>query len=211
MRTADRSTDSTYTTVLMDFDGVIRVFDPDHMRRIEQRHGVDGGHLREVAFRDDLGGLAITGGLTRSEWVRRIGEETGSPDAVIEWLSHRGSVDPGAVALIERLRSAGITVAILSNGTDTLCDELVELGIEDLVDHAFSTAFIGVAKPDPACFSHVCEVLGVDPTEVWFCDDTERNLSGAVALGMGVWHVTDMASTRAELERLAAAGALKAF
>ena len=200
-----------YTTVLMDLDGVIRLFDPDHMRRVEERHGVDGSHLREVAFRDDLGGLAITGGLTRGEWIAKTGEATGAPDAVVEWLSHRGAVDADAVALIERLRSAGITVAILSNGTDTLHDELAELGIADLADHVFSTAFIGVAKPDPQCFTHVCTALGVVPAAVWFCDDTERNLSGAVELGMGTWHVTDMASTRAELERLAAAGDLPTF
>ena len=66
----------------------------------------------------------------------------------------------------------------------------------------FNTWDIGVAKPDPRAFQHCCNELGVAPAEVFFTDDTESKLAGAVELGMTARHFVDVETFRRHLGEL---------
>ena len=168
---------------VFDLDGVIRHFDGAHASAVEARHGLQPGALAAAAFAPDLGQAAVTGGISRQVWVRRVGEEVGSPEAAAEWLGQPGEIDPAAVALLDELRASGLVVALLTNGTDEIPAELADGGIADAFDHVFNTANIGVAKPDPAIFAHVTEALGLEPPTIYFTDDRAANVEAAVAFG----------------------------
>ena len=172
------------TSVLLDLDGVIRHFDPERRAAIEARHGLSADTLWSTAFGEDLATAAVTGILTRAQWIDEIAARVGSRSAVSEWLSDRGAADEAMLVECDRLRAAGYTVAILTNGTDTIAEEMAELGIDRRVDAVFNTWDIGYAKPDPRAFRHCCSALGVDPTNVFFTDDSESKLAGAVEIGM---------------------------
>ena len=190
------------TTVLLDLDGVIRHFDTDHRSAIEAAAGLTPGTLWDAAFEprriDDL----ITGRMTRAEWTEAVGEAVGNPNAAAEWLGEKGTVDLDMIALIDQLRANGTVVAILTNGTDTIPAELAELGVTEHVDAVFNTAEIGYAKPDPRAFEHACNALGVDPTQVFFTDDSERKLAGALTLGMTAEHFIGVAELQHQLASL---------
>ncbi len=177
--------------VLLDFDGVIRHFDEDASTRAEQRHDLEPGALTRAAYHPDLLQPVITGKTTRAQWVVQIGEAVGSPDAAAEWLTQRGVIDEEMLAIVDGLRAAGVVVAVLSNGTDTLAAEFAEFGIDDRFDAVFSTADIGYAKPDPRAFRAVVDALGVDPEEVLFTDDSPSKLPGAITVGMSATHFVD--------------------
>lgn len=197
---------SSITTVLLDLDGVIRHFDPDHRDRIEAAAGLAPGALWAAAFEDGLIERLITGKMSRAEWTVAVGEAVDDPGAAAEWLAERGTVDPAMLELADELRSIGITVAILTNGSDTIPDELDELGVTSRVDAIFNTAEIGYAKPDRRAFEHCCDALQVEPAAVFFTDDSERKLSGAVDVGMTAEHFTGVAPLRS---RLAALGVIE--
>ena len=191
-----------FTTVLLDLDGVLRHFDPAHRPAVEQRHGLEPNTLRPAAFATDLIVQAVTGKISRAQWIEIIGERVGSPEAAAEWLAHRGVADPEMLAECDRLRGAGYVVAVLTNGTDIIANEMIELGIGEHVDAVFNTWDIGYAKPDRRAFEHCVRELGVDPADVFFTDDTKSKLTGAIELGMTARHFRGIEPFRADLREL---------
>lgn len=192
----------TILTVLFDLDGVIRHFDPAHLAGVEERHGLEPGQLMAAAFAPELLQPAITGKITRSEWIEQMGAQVGSLAAAVEWTSNRGTVDPAMLTLTDELRANGVPVAVLTNGTDNFPGEMIDLGIDDRFDAVFTTAHIGFAKPDVRAFSFVCDALEVDPATVFFTDDSPSKLAGAIELGMQAEVFTDVASLRLSLQDL---------
>ena len=63
------------------------------------------------------------------------------------------------------------------------------LGYERHFDSAFYSFQMGLAKPDPAFFTHIVEALRVDPAATLFIDDLPGNAEGARAAGLVAEHV----------------------
>ena len=190
------------TTVLLDLDGVIRHFETDHRAAVEAAAGLAPGTLWDAAFDETLIEQLITGRITRAAWTAAVGEAVGNPRAAAEWLAEKGTVDAEMIMMIDELRASGTTVAILTNGSDTIPAELEELGVTPHVDAIFNTAEIGYSKPDRRAFEHCCGALGVDPTEVFFTDDSLHKFSGAIEIGMTSEHFVGVATLRDQLVAL---------
>ncbi|MGI9597694.1 MAG: HAD-IA family hydrolase [Acidimicrobiales bacterium] len=171
-------------TVLLDLDGVVRHFDPDHVGTVEHRHGLAPGALTKAAFDPPVLEPVITGRRTRAQWIEQVGRSIEAPDAVREWLAERGTIDHDMLIIVDELRARSTAVAILTNVTDTVADELRHFGVTDRFDAVFNSAEIGFAKPDRRAFEHVCRSLGVEPGSVFFIDDSASKLTGAIEIGM---------------------------
>ncbi len=171
-------------TVLLDLDGVVRHFDQSYVAEVENRHGLAEGSLNDVAFEPELLDRVVTGRISRSDWIGEVGGRVGSSDAAVERFADVGTVDEAMLEVVDGLRSAGTTVAVLTNGTDTIRAEMQELGLDCRFDGIFNSAEIGYAKPDRRAFEYVCRALDVAPSEVFFTDDSPAKLSGATELGM---------------------------
>jgi len=172
------------TTVLLDLDGVVRHFDPARVASVEQRHGLPIGILHATAFDPELLEQVVTGRMRRVDWVQEIGERVSHPTAATECFADHETVDESMLAEVDALRSQGVVVAVLTNGTDTIPAEMRTLGLDSRFDAIFNSAELGLAKPDPRVFEAVCSRLCVDPTEVFFTDDSASKLKGAVEIGM---------------------------
>lgn len=196
------SPDQLISTVLLDLDGVIRHFETDHRANIEAEAGLAPGTLWAAAFEEDLIEQLITGRITRAEWTVAVGDAVGHPAAAAAWLAEKGTVDSEMIVLIDELRDAGVTVAVLTNGTDTIPAELDELEVTPHLDAIFNTAEIGYAKPDRRAFEHACTALGVSPAEVFFTDDSPRKFTGAIEIGMTTEHFVGVAELRTQLAAL---------
>jgi putative hydrolase of the HAD superfamily len=170
--------------VVFDLDGVLRHFDPEASADIERRHALELGTLLDAAFAEPGISDVTTGRISRAGWLTGIGEVLGVPDAAHEWGAHPPRVDPDMLELADELRARGLTVAVLTNGTDTIPTEVAEQGIACRVDHVFNSAEIGHAKPDVRAFRHVLDALGLAGPEVFFTDDSPAKLAGAVEVGM---------------------------
>lgn len=187
------------TTVLLDLDGVVRHFDPRHVADVEARHGLAAGALRTASFAPEIIEPVITGKVTRHEWVRQVGTLVDNHSAAAEWMSHRGYVDAAMIDLVTDLRSRGTVVAILTNGTDSIPDEMSELGLVKHFDAIFNTAEIGYAKPDVRAFQAACDGLDVPASSVFFADDSPSKLAGAIELGMTARHFTTIEQLEVDL------------
>ncbi|MCC2321190.1 HAD family hydrolase [Cellulomonas xiejunii] len=185
--------------VLFDLDGVVRHFDERAVAEIEASHSLAAGSIAAFAFSEPHLTEVTTGRITRAEWVRRIGDHVENHAAARAWGATRSRIDDDVVRLAAELRALGRTTAILTNGSDTVHAELRALDFPPTFGRVFNSAEIGHAKPDPAAFHHVLEALGVRAREVFFIDDTPRNLTAAAGLGIVTHHFTDVPRLRAAL------------
>jgi putative hydrolase of the HAD superfamily len=186
--------------VVFDLDGVIRHFDPEFVADVERRHALEQGAILAAMFAEPGLGDVTTGRITRSSWVAGVGEALGSPQAAAEWGDQVPRVDPEVLELADELRARGLTVAVLTNGTDRIPAEVAEQGIACRVDHVFNSAEIGHAKPDARAFRHVLDALGLEGPEVFFTDDSPAKLAGAVEVGMRTHHFVGVAELRQALD-----------
>jgi len=200
---AERAVDA----VVFDLDGVIRHWNDDDLDRVEEAYGLAPRTILDVAFSPALGPAAITGRLTYRQWMDAIRDEViagHGPRAVPVldlWEANVGVVEPAMVDLLRALRTQ-LPVALLSNGTTRLRRDLHVLDLLDELDVVFNTAEIGIAKPDPDVFRHVCAELGTEPARTAFVDDLAENVAGAASIGMPAVRHVDRATTEVFLAGL---------
>lgn len=177
--------------VVFDMDGVFRHWTGEASAAFEDENGMPRGAVGEVAFADPVFADAMCGRISAEEWAASIGarlaEEHGADaDAAAErWLASSFRLDDEAVALAQDLRRRGVVVALFSNASTRLEEDLAEIGMDGLFDVVINSARIGVTKPDKAAFERGSAMLDVAPERTWFTDDRDENVVGAVEAG---WH-----------------------
>ena len=202
MRPGRRANRRRPTALLLDMDGVLRLFDPEWVAGVEQRHGLEPGSLWQTAFAVERMHPAVTGEVTHAAWMAGVAEAVGSPEAVAEWETSRGRVDPEVLAMVSDVRAAGIPVALVTNATDRLDSDLEALGVADAFDVVVNASVVGYAKPHPEFYAAACRAVDRPPAECLLLDDSERFVTGARAAGLMAFRYTghaDLAYVRAAL------------
>jgi putative hydrolase of the HAD superfamily len=181
--------------VLWDADGVLQHLPAGweaSMRPVVEGHLDDLEAFLAEAF--ELERPALLGEVSWLEVLPRLLERWGVPhlydDALRVWLT----IVPqdGVRELVSALRAEGVRCYLATNQTEHRGRYMAEnLGYADLLDGAFWSYELGLAKPDPAYFRAVVEQLGLEAHEVLFVDDSARNVEAARSVGMAAehWHV----------------------
>lgn len=207
--------------VLFDFDGVFRHHDPRHEAEAAAALGLRPGDLAEVAFDPALMEPMVRGQRTRAEWVAAVIDRAAErldgarseqshrgagadhvAVAIEPWLADWGWVDDAVVEIAHDLRARGIDIAMLTNGTDTVEEELAAHGLTELIAPLFNTWRIGWAKPDPEIYAHICRELDRDPGDIVFFDDSPTNVNAARRVGLHAVHFVSADQTRVVLKDL---------
>lgn len=91
----------------------------------------------------------------------------------------------GAVETINRLRSSGFKVAIVTDCPNEVPLVWEETRFASLPDAVVFSCSAQVAKPDPRIYMKACEQLGVKPERcLYIGDGSGRELTGAKSVGM---------------------------
>lgn len=183
--------------VLWDADGVLQHL-PDgweaSMRPVVEGHVDDVPAFLAEAF--ELERPALLGEASWLDVLPRLLERWGVPhlydEALRVWLT---IVPQDAVrGLVSSLREAGVRCYLATNQTEHRGRHMAQnLGYDGLLDGAFWSYELGLAKPDPAFFTAILERIGLDAGEVLFVDDSLRNVEAARSVGLAAehWHVED--------------------
>ena len=107
---------------------------------------------------------------------------------------------PRMLEAIRRIRAGGLKAAALTNNWATDEDVDGTRALEPHFDVFVESSVVGLRKPDPRIYQHVCAELAVEPTEAVFLDDIGHNLKAARALGMTTIKVVEPEGALAELE-----------
>jgi putative hydrolase of the HAD superfamily len=196
--------------VIFDLGGVVLDSPLHAIAAYERELGIPAGFVNRVVV--DTGPAGSWSRLERGELGRRAFEAAfeaecraaGHPISAAAMLERIALCGPRPQMLkaIRTLRSSGRKLAALTNnwahegagGSET--DAL-----RDLFDVFAESSKLGLRKPDPRIYAHVCEALAVEPREAVFLDDIGRNLKTARELGMTTIKVDQPDLALAELSR----------
>lgn len=192
-------TASRFAAVLWDADGVLQT-EQQHWRKAfigvlgETLGGELYAELRAVIPRALAGGLDMADHLTAYLADHSAMDHREAVLAVFGVLDRQA--EPRAVAAA--VRAAG-TPCYLATNQDTLRASYVRSrgGYDDLLDGAFYSCDLGLAKPDPAYFTAIATKLGLAPASLLFIDDRTGNVEGARSAGLSAerWHLDDGVDT----------------
>jgi putative hydrolase of the HAD superfamily len=182
---------ASISAVFWDFGGVILTSPFEAFNRYEERHGLPRDFIRSVnAVDPDTNAWARIERreLTADEFDVAFGDES-------EALGHRvsgrdvldllgGDIRPEMVTALDRVIEAGYITACLTNNFAAGESRPEVAAVMERFTHVVESSKVGVRKPEPAFYSHACELADVDPREVVFLDDLGVNLKPAKAMGM---------------------------
>ncbi len=97
---------------------------------------------------------------------------------------------PDTVAALERLRAAGVALAVVTNGTERhQRAKLDAAGLTGMFEVVVTSGAAGASKPDPRIFRIALEAVGCDPAGAAMVGDHPlRDVAGAQRSGLrGVW------------------------
>lgn len=181
------STPVPVTTLLLDADGVIQ----HNQRLISHLERLLEGRA-SMAQLMDAEQRAIVGTEDLREVLAQFVAEHEVPHTADELLAVWCDTEPDteALDLVRCVRAAGTPVYLATNQQPVRGQWMLDtLGYQDIFDGLFASFQMGVAKPDPAYFEHIVEVLAIDPAHTLFIDDLTANVEGARAAGLqAAWH-----------------------
>ena len=64
----------------------------------------------------------------------------------------------------------------------------------DLFEKVYLSHTLGMRKPHPSTFQHVCNEQGLTPSKTLFIDDSLQHIEGAKKIGLNTFHLTSQAS-----------------
>lgn len=101
------------------------------------------------------------------------------------------TVYPGVLEGLERLRSQGVALAVMTNKPVVPARELVRRkGLDGYFAHVFGGDSFERKKPDPLPLLKTCEALGTPPSATWMVGDSRNDAEAANAAGCPLVLVT---------------------
>jgi putative hydrolase of the HAD superfamily len=153
--------------------------------------------VRAAAWDDEyrrIGRALSTGRLSKFEGFEQILQACGvdpRPDLLRELVDKdrelllaSARLYDDAIPFLEKLRSRGIKIAIVSNCSEHTRRLLTEFGVDALADALVLSCEVSAVKPSAEIFRHALGQLGVTPDAALFVDDQADYCAGAVALGI---------------------------
>ena len=184
--------------LLIDLDGVVRVFDRGVAQSVEREFGLPDGALQESASSWARLRHAIVGDESHQSWLDSIvldlADAAGGTDraraAVDQWRAYRGDVVPEVLDFVREVRARGVPVALAANATSQLDADLDKLSLTGEFDAVVNSSAIRAHKPTAAFFAAACAAVGAAPPRCLFVDDEDRHVRGARAAGLSAYRWT---------------------
>lgn len=174
--------------MVFDVGGVLLRWDPE---RIYERLIPDAAERHRFLAEVVTGSWnrQMDAGLPFAEGVARLTAEHPHHAALIaafhhDWARAIGPQIDGTVALLHRLKDAGLPVYGLTNFSAETWPTAVGLyPVLTAFDDVIVSGRERLLKPDPAIYRLLTDRFGLDPHGVFFTDDTDENVVAARAAG----------------------------
>jgi 2-haloacid dehalogenase len=205
------SAGGSITAVVFDLGRVLVEWDPRHLYRTFIPHAL----ADEVAMERFLAEICTPEWNEAQDRGRPFAE--GIAEAVARHPEHEtliraffdrwGEMVPyqidGTVEILGSLRDAGVPVYALSNWSmETFPIARSRFGFLDWFDGMVISGDVGLVKPEPEIYHHLCRAYDLDPATSVFIDDAPRNVATAETLGFRTILYRDAATTADALRAL---------
>ena len=174
--------------VFFDFDEVVRTWEHE-FDRLSDYSGIPLDAFVEIAFDRSRIESAIRGEESAESWWNEVSRVLGErfpvedvESAMRFWASRKGELVPDVLDIV-RVCKEKISVALFSNATRNLNQEIEALGLTGLFDHVVNSSAFGSIKPEPEIYACALDLVGIEADEAFFTDDRPENIEAAVRLG----------------------------
>jgi len=147
-------------------------------------------------------GFVLGHGTVADFWAllrKRTGLE-GDDDYLTDRIFVGFQIRHWMIGLVRRLRTKGYVTGILSDQTHWLNDLDKRDHFFREFDHIYNSYYLGKGKRDPSLFTDVVNDLKLQPAEVLFIDDSEKNVQTAREMGLKAILYVDHERFVSELE-----------
>ena len=174
--------------LLCDLDGVVRLWPAHIVANAEDAAGLPRGSVHAAAFAADLLPLAVTGRISDEVWraevtdrLRAVHPEADASGAVAGWSASPGIINQ---PVLDLLRQRRVPVALVTNATTRLPQDLAALRLDAEFDHVINSSVIGVAKPESGIYTAALQALDLPAEQVLFIDDSPQHVAAAEDIGI---------------------------
>jgi phosphoglycolate phosphatase len=186
----------TISCVMFDFDGTLVDTAPelaDAVNDLMRRLGRPAFSEAQVRSWVGHGARELLGKALTAAGVGATAVEANWPQFMKDYLERCGTRStpyPGVVAMLERLREAGLQLALLTNKESAFAHRvLVKHGLSDYFDAIVAGDTLPVKKPHPDTVRHALEALGASAEDTLYIGDSITDVRTARAAGVEVWIV----------------------
>lgn len=177
-----------YKVIGFDYGGVIHKTPGSDMEAMADFFGMPIEKVRTVFFENNyrVNVEKTMNWIELWEHIAKIlGLQSKSQDVAsfINEREKKKEIDQDLVQLICDLRSAGYSIGLLSNYSSSLHGRLEEQGIAHLFDSIATSSEMQAMKPQPEAFYKFCAMLGIEPQDLVFIDDSKKSLETAGTVG----------------------------
>ncbi|MCJ7786374.1 MAG: HAD family phosphatase [Desulfobacterales bacterium] len=191
--------------VIFDFGGVLAEEGfREGMKAIGKGKGFDPEDFYRISSELVYQTGYITGGCDEHSYWNTVREKTGVKGEDREFreeILKRFKLRPEMTAVVEKIKSSGFIVAILSDQTNWLDELDPRTPFHHHFDTVFNSFHLKKTKRDPSIFRDVCTLLGVRPEEVLFVDDNLENVKRAISQGLKAIHFEGVREFQMEIRR----------
>lgn len=119
-------------------------------------------------------------------YLSKWGWNKGVDTFLAYWFKSEHVIDERLVELIQRLRAAGIKCYIATNQESHRTNYMKnQMNFNEWFDGIFSSADLGSKKPTESFYLNLLQKIDNPmPKDVWFFDDTQKNIDGAISAGL---------------------------
>lgn len=147
----------------------------------------------------------ITGGCDEHSYWNAVRQKTGvkgDDQEFKEEILKRFKLRPEMTAMVEKIKSFGFIVAVLSDQTNWLDELERRTPFHHHFDYVFNSFHLKKTKRDPSIFGDVCALLDLRPGEVLFVDDNLENVKRAIRQGLRAIHFKGVSEFRIEIKKI---------
>jgi putative hydrolase of the HAD superfamily len=196
---------NTITTVLIDFGGVLAEEGfLEGLWALGEKNGLDPASFFKTVDSLIYETGYLTGNADEAEFWNAVRKHTGisGDDGNFRAeILERFVLRPDMIAQVDRLRSMGVLVAMLSDQTNWLEEVDRATSLFRHFDRVFNSFRMHKSKRDASVFGDVCAQLGAEPGRVLFVDDNIDHIARAQGQGLRTIRFVTMEDFNNQLKR----------
>ena len=173
-------------------DGVLVDGEPLHFAAVNRLMGEEGLSISLEQYKPYMG--------TKSGWSDMIADFGLSQpkehysgryrEMILESYRANATPLPGAIDLVERLRTTGLPLAVASSSIEPWVLACLEkLGLGNAFDRLVTGSDVHEGKPAPDIYLLAAQRLGVEPERCLAIEDAPAGIESAHAAGMRCWAI----------------------
>ncbi len=195
--------------IIFDFGGVVAEEGfREGLRHIGRKNGLDPDRFFSIAESLIHESGYVTGNCREADYWNAVRKRTGiagTDQELREEILKRFVLRHEVLSCIDRLRSRGFPVAMLSDQTNWLDEINADTSLFRHFDRVYNSYHTKRSKRDASIFPDVCRQMGVEPAKTVFIDDTTSHIERAAASGITAIHYTSFHKCEQRVEAAIAA------